>query len=70
LQMYTSPLGHRDGEQIDGLMTLRSFVQGGHELPSPKILVMVRTIGDKKTGNPLMSASGRVMLKVDSHTQG
>lgn len=49
-QLYTSPLGHRDGEQLDGLMTLRSFVEGGHELPRPKILVMVKMIGGRKTG--------------------
>jgi hypothetical protein len=52
-QMYTSPLGYQDGEQLDGLMTLRSFVQGGHELLRPKILVMLKTIGDRKTGNSL-----------------
>jgi hypothetical protein len=50
--MYTSPRGYQDGQQLDGLMTLLNFIQGDHQLRRPKILVMVKAIGDTKTGNP------------------
>lgn len=46
--MCKTPLGYRDGKQLDGLMTLKSFIAGGHELPDGKILVCVKSIGGRK----------------------
>ena len=43
-----SPLGYRDGEQMDGLMTLKNFIEGGYELADGKILVCVKSIGGRK----------------------
>ncbi len=46
--MCKTPLGYRDGSQLDGLVTLKSFIEGGHELPDAKILVCVKSIGARK----------------------
>ena len=46
--MCKTPLGYRDGKQLDGLMTLKSFIEGGHELSDGKILVCVKSIGGRK----------------------
>lgn len=46
--MCKTPLGYRDGKQLDGLMTLKSFIEGGHELADGKILVCVKSIGGRK----------------------
>lgn len=46
--MCKTPLGYRDGKQLDGLMALRSFLEGGHELAQAKILVCVKSIGGRK----------------------
>ena len=46
--MCKTPLGYRDGKQLDGLMTLKSFFEGGHELADGRILVCVKSIGGRK----------------------
>lgn len=46
--MCKTPLGYRDGKQLDGLMTLKNFIEGGHELADGKILVCVKSIGGRK----------------------
>ena len=43
-----TPLGYRDGKQMNGLMTLKNFIEGGHELTDGKILVCVKSIGGRK----------------------
>lgn len=43
-----TPLGYRDGKQLDGLITLKSFIEGGYELADGKILVCVKSIGGRK----------------------
>ena len=43
-----TPLGYRDGKQLDGLLTLRNYIDGGHEIPASKILVCVKSIGGRK----------------------
>ena len=43
-----TPLGYRDGSHLDGLMTLKNFIEGGHELPDVKVLVCVNSIGARK----------------------
>ena len=44
-----TPLGYREGKQLPGLMTLKSFVEGGAEVLDAKILVCIKSIGGKKT---------------------
>ena len=51
--MCKTPLGYRDGRQLDGLMTLKSFIEGGHELMDAKVLVCVKSIGARKKCEPL-----------------
>ena len=46
--MCKTPLGYRDGKQLDGLMTLKGFIEGGNELTDGKILVCVKSIGGKR----------------------
>lgn len=43
-----TPIGYRDGRQLDGLMTLKGFVEGGHEVEGGKILVCVKSMGGRK----------------------
>ena len=43
-----TPLGYRDGKQLDGLMTLKGLIEGGHEVADGKILVCVKSIGGRK----------------------
>lgn len=43
-----TPLGYQDGKQLDHLMTLRSFVKGGYEVHTGKILVCIKSIGTRK----------------------
>ncbi|KAL8779942.1 MAG: hypothetical protein Q9213_006705 [Squamulea squamosa] len=42
------PLGYSRDKQLPGLMTLMSFVGGGHDIPTAKILVGVKSIGGRK----------------------
>lgn len=44
----TTPLGYKESQALAGLMTLKNFMEGGHEVVNCKILVCVRTIGAKK----------------------
>ena len=46
-----APLGYREGKQLPGLMTLKSFVDGGAEVLGAKILLCVKSIGGRKTCN-------------------
>lgn len=44
-----APLGYREGKQLPGLMTLKSFIEGGAEALHAKILVCVKSNGGRKT---------------------
>ena len=46
--MCKTPLGYRDGKELDCLMTLKCFIEGGYELADGKILVCVKSIGGRK----------------------
>ena len=46
--MCKTPSGYREGKQLDGLMTLKNFIDGGHEVADGKILVCVKSIGGRK----------------------
>ncbi|MCJ1286437.1 hypothetical protein MMC26_005782 [Xylographa opegraphella] len=57
-----TPLGYVDGKQLASLMTLKSFVDGGHEVDNGKILVCVKSIGGRKK---LTDKKGNPIEKVD-----
>lgn len=42
------PFGCKDERALSGLMTLRSFVEGGFDLDDPRVLVCVKSIGARK----------------------
>lgn len=44
-----APLGYRKGKQLPGLMTLKSFIEGGAEALHAKVLVCVKSNGGRKT---------------------
>lgn len=43
-----TPPGYRDGKQLDGLITLKNYIDGGHEVPGARVLVCVKSIGGGK----------------------
>lgn len=46
--LFRTPLGYWEGRALDGLMTLKNFVEGGSEVADGKILVAVKSIGGRK----------------------
>ena len=47
--MFRRPLGYREGRPLSGVMTLQNFVDGGYDVADAKVLVMVKSVGVKKT---------------------
>lgn len=45
---FKRPYGCRDSQTLEGLMTLKSFTDGGYDVEEPKLLVCVKSIGAKK----------------------
>lgn len=43
-----TPLGYRDGKQLNGLITVKNYIDGGHEIAGCKVLVCVKSIGGRK----------------------
>ena len=43
-----TPLGYKEGKELKGLMTLKSFIEGGYDVSNGKILVCVKSIGGRK----------------------
>ena len=43
-----TPVGYCDGKEVNGLMTLKSYVEGGNEVAGGKVLVCVKSIGGRK----------------------
>ena len=48
--MFKRPLGHREGRQMADLMTLQNFVDGGYDVVGARILVVVKSLGQRKRG--------------------
>jgi hypothetical protein len=48
--MFKRPIGHREGRQMADLMTLQNFVDGGHDVVGARILVVVKSLGQRKRG--------------------
>lgn len=46
--IFRAPIGYHSDEQLPGLVALKHFVDGGHELPNVKVLVCVKSIGGRK----------------------
>lgn len=47
---FKLPLGYNEGRALDGLMTLANFIDGGADVVDAKIMVVVKSIGHRKTG--------------------
>lgn len=61
-QVLRRPLGYRKGYPLSGVMTLQNFADGGYDVNDAKILVVVKSIGAKKTGtSPHPSASKKTL---------
>ncbi|KAH6642168.1 hypothetical protein C7974DRAFT_430696 [Boeremia exigua] len=45
---FKRPFGREDFRTLPGLMTLRSFTDGGYDVDEPKLLVCVKSIGARK----------------------
>jgi len=45
---FKRPYGVRDNRVLSGLMTLKTFTDGGHDIEQPKLLVCVKSIGARK----------------------
>lgn len=48
------PFNCRDSKVLLGLMTLKSFTDGGYDIDEPKLLVCVKSIGAKKRCSQLL----------------
>ncbi|OQO09850.1 hypothetical protein B0A48_04202 [Cryoendolithus antarcticus] len=46
--MLKRPLGHSDSRPLTGLMTLQNFVDGGYDVVDAKILVVVKSLVERK----------------------
>ena len=46
--LYRTPLKYRGGKQLAGLITLKNYIEGGHEAKGAKVLVCVKSIGGRK----------------------
>jgi hypothetical protein len=45
---FKRPYGIRENGMLTGLMTLKSFADGGYDVEEPKLLVCVKSIGARK----------------------
>ncbi len=64
-----TPLGYKDDEQLDGLITLKNFVDGGHEVAAGKVLVCVKSIGGRKKCRHTLSGSQREVANIQKSQQ-
>ncbi|KAL8734632.1 MAG: hypothetical protein Q9181_003132, partial [Wetmoreana brouardii] len=51
--LFKKPLSYIDGNQLAGLMTLKNYIEGGHEVADGKVLVCVKSIVTTKKGQVL-----------------
>ena len=56
---FRTPLGYDAGESLPNLMALRSFVDGGHDVPDARLLLCVKAVGAKKSSKPPLSTQSR-----------
>jgi hypothetical protein len=55
--MFKRPLGHREGRRMADLMTLQNFIDGGYDVVGARILVVVKSLGQRKRGKFLIPTS-------------
>lgn len=48
--MFKRPLGHHEGRPMPNLMTLQNFIDGGYDVFGARILVVVKSLGQRKRG--------------------
>ncbi|KAL8718052.1 MAG: hypothetical protein Q9225_004773 [Loekoesia sp. 1 TL-2023] len=48
--LFKRPLSYSSGRELTGLITLKNFIEGGHEIGNGKVLVCVKSIGGRKKG--------------------
>ena len=48
------PLGYKEGKQLEGLMTLKSFAEDGCDVINGKILVCVKSLGSRKKSKRIL----------------
>jgi hypothetical protein len=58
------PLGYKKSIPLPGLMTLKSFIEGGHEVGNCKVLLYVKSIGRKKNITSKKSGQAMELLEV------
>jgi hypothetical protein len=58
--MFKRPLGHREGRQMSDLMTLQNFIDGGYDVVGAKILVVVKSLGQRKKSESIYHAFSAV----------
>lgn len=58
---FKRPFDCRDSRSLPGLMTLKSFADGGYDVDEPKLLVCVKSIGARKRC-PFLSITSRNTL--------
>ena len=52
--LFKSPLEYCEGNALPELMTLKTFANGGFDVPSARLLVCVKGVGaKKKSGSPV-----------------
>lgn len=45
---FKRPFSCRDTKELPGLMTLKSFTNGGYDVDEPRLLVCIKSIGARK----------------------
>lgn len=48
--MLKRPLGHHEGRPMPNVMTLQNFIDGGYDVIGAKVLVVVKSLGQRKRG--------------------
>jgi hypothetical protein len=69
--MFKRPLGHREGRQMSDLMTLQNFIDGGYDVVGAKILVVVKSLGQRKKSKSICHAFSTVdtdQIKLSART--
>jgi len=54
--IFQLPLAHRKGHKLSDLMTLQDFIEGGYDFIGGKILVIVKSLGQRKLGESVHHA--------------
>lgn len=64
-----TPLGYCDGKKLDGLITLKNYIDGGHEIAQAKVLVCVKSIGGRKKCEQSHTFNQFTLIFIYSHNE-